>query len=84
MSKRDFEQYLDMDRLAPGRYLVEIYLRYNHEKSLRRTVEFLYWHNGWWVWESDWWEGEEHVEISAIANVDDLGPGLQEEVWRYL
>lgn len=86
MNKREFEDYLDNDRLAPDRYLVEIYLRYNSEKSLRRTVEYLYWSSdgNWWIWESDWYEGEEHVEISAIARVNDLGPGLQEEVWRFL
>ena len=62
-------------------FVVQIKLRYNPTKEYReeyREITELYYNDGYdwqypdYVWQYDWWEGEEDVELIAVAPISSL------------
>ena len=67
------------EKLSPynGSIVVQLRIRYNEETQWREITELLIddgedWDHPCWVWENDWWEGEQNVELIAAADVADI------------
>lgn len=70
MNKEEFNEWLDK---APRTYyIIRIAMRHRDEKKYRITNELLYYEDGEWTWEFDWWEGEEDVIYLGYVTIDSL------------
>ena len=82
MSLKEFEEWLDKQDLICDklvymrtRYDYEKYWSYDHELLLVDTD-----YPGYYCWENDWDEGQEHVEILGCINIFDIDVPLFEGV----
>ena len=76
MTIEEFNKYIRKQPLQT--YIVEIKLKYQHEKEYRYTNEILSVENGCdYVWLNDWHEGEEDVEILNCVALNDIDLSLQ-------
>lgn len=58
-------------------FIVRIKLKYEYEDKYREYNELLYndgydWSNPSLVWQNDWWEGEQEVELLGCIPIDEL------------
>ena len=58
-------------------FIVRIRLQYDVEDKPREYNELIYndgvsWEMPKLVWQNDWWEGEEHVELLGCIPIDEL------------
>ena len=66
-----YSDFLKLNLLRTD-YIVIIRLRYDHEKEWRETAEILSYDptSDIHYWESDWNEGEQHIEIDAAVPLE--------------
>lgn len=69
-------EYIKSDPISGRDYIVQIRLKYNHEKEYRFTNELIY-HtddpkDDQYCWLYDWYEGEQDVYALGIIAVDDI------------
>ena len=68
-----------VDRLGfVDNMIVEVRYKYSHETEWTISNEILTFDNGEYVWEVDWWEGQEDVEYTGIIPVSSV------TTWRYI
>lgn len=64
-------------------YVVRLKLKYNHEKEYRYTTEILTFDGsygaGCFVWENDWDEGEQDVEVIGFMSLEVLTPIISDK-----
>ena len=75
MNRHDFNKYLEQIKNEPGcEFIVKIRYKYDCETGYRVTHEYLYYDFSYdtWVWENDWYEGEEDIDFCGIVKIDDI------------
>lgn len=58
-------------------FIVRLRLKYDYEENAREYNELIYndgesWETPDLVWQNDWWEGEENVELLGCIPIDEL------------
>ena len=58
-------------------FIARIKLKYDYEDKYREYNELLYndgydWSNPNLIWQNDWWEGEQDVELLGCIPIDEL------------
>ena len=71
LNREEFENYMAQD-LTPGKYIVKIKMKYDHEMEYSYSNEILIYTGVDWKWLNDWWEGQQDVQIRGLIEVSDL------------
>ena len=71
LNREEFENYMAQD-LTPGKYIVKIKMKYDHEMEYSYSNEILIYTGVGWKWLNDWWEGQQDVQIRGWIEVSDL------------
>lgn len=68
-TKDGLDTFINKHGTANG-FIVYLRCRYNYEEDWTYLKEILEWggyYSGGTIWESDWWEGQQHVEYLGVA-----------------
>ena len=62
-----------------GSFLVHLRTKYHEDDKWTNLSELFMddgddWMHPSFVWETDWWEGEQYVDLVAIAPIDEIKP----------
>ena len=66
--------------------VVQLQMKYDYEDNWEECTELLLndgesWDNPEWIWENDWWEGQQDVDLIAAAPIYAV---KLEEKWRMI
>lgn len=74
MNKEEFNEWLDKAPITY--YIIRIAYRHRYEEHYTISNELLYYEDGMWTWEFDWWEGEEDIIYLGYVSLDSLSPDV--------
>lgn len=72
-----YEEFLNL-QLVRDDYIVIIRLKYDHEKEWRQIVVIMEFDptSEKHFWNTDWYEGEQHIEILSAVPLQIITPGM--------
>jgi len=53
-------------------FLVTFAYKYDHETEYTEETQILRWEDFHFVWDDDWWEGQQNVKLCGFAPVDSI------------
>ena len=53
-------------------FLVTIAYKYDFEKEYTEETEILWWEDHGFVWDNDWWEGQQDVKLCGFMPIDSI------------